>query len=251
MMTELTLRRRVIRTLFRHEESEPEVIPASRGAGAYLATLRKPTKPAGHPRNDPPRRIRVIRIPCESRELRRCAIVASWADPASRAFVAPSAGVHMAGIPAAAEGVTALRTYSSSGDQRTVSFELLGWGESAGIAAATCHPHCSGRAGPSDRKLGASSRAEPDRKVGCLPPISPANAQRSAAYEGNRLRRAAEGMKRCASRLAAGRTAVAAGLSDHWAGRTILVMATKWSPARARDRATCPGVVRPDFGRAA
>lgn len=46
-----------------------------------------------------------------------------------------------------------------------------------------------------------------------------ANAQRSAAHERNRPARAPEGMKRCACRLAAGRTAVAAGPSVG-AGRT-------------------------------
>lgn len=40
-----------------------------------------------------------------------------------------------------------------------------------------------------------------------------ANAQRSAGHGRNRPARLAEGMKRCASRLAAGRTAVAAGAS--------------------------------------
>ena len=46
----------------------------------------------------------------ESRGLRRRAIVASWADPASRVVVAPSVGVHVAtGIPAAPESVIALR----------------------------------------------------------------------------------------------------------------------------------------------
>lgn len=51
-------------------------------------------------------------------------------------------------------------------------------------------------------------------------PISLANAQRSKARNRNRPNRAAEGMKHCASRLAAGRTAVARGPVSVAAART-------------------------------
>jgi hypothetical protein len=73
--------------------------------------------------------------------------------------------------------------------------------------------------GEAVRRLRRSGRdrVTPERS---RPGDFPANAQRSKAHEGNRPRRATEGVKPCALRLAAGRTAVAAGMSVI-AGRTF------------------------------
>jgi hypothetical protein len=58
---------------------------------------------------------RLVQSRSESRGPRRCAIVASRVDPASRVGMAPSVGVPVTGIPTAPEGSNVLRLVSCSG----------------------------------------------------------------------------------------------------------------------------------------